>query len=235
MAAVIGPAEERGLIGGGVSVSEDGAAARVAVLLDHEPGSATAINTVDTIEDLLPGLVADAGLGDAVPLGQAPTAPDAVVVGLSGETALGGDTVEAVVGDLWRIALVALALNLLLLAIFMRALVAPALPARGERAGLRGRPRAHRVRLPGAARLRRPHLLRAARHRRPARLARLGLQRLRRRTHLGGGDAAHRRREAVAVATPQAARRDHRRGLTLAASFALLALVPLRRSASSRS
>ena len=31
---------------------------------------------------------------------------DAVILGISGETALGGDTVDAVVGDLWRIALV---------------------------------------------------------------------------------------------------------------------------------
>ena len=72
VAAVVGPAEERGVVGGGVSTSEDGGAARIAVLLDHEPGSATAINAVDALEDRLPGLVAGAGLGTAVPLGSPP-------------------------------------------------------------------------------------------------------------------------------------------------------------------
>ena len=211
VAAVVGPAEERGLIGRGVSTSEDGGAARIAVLLDHEPGSATAIDTVDALEDRLPGLVADAGLGTAVPLGQAAAAPDAVVVGLSGETALGGDTVDAVVGDLWRIALAALALNLLFLVIFMRALVAPLYLLAASVLGYARRPRAHRPRLPGAARLRRPHLLRAARHRGAARVARLGLQRLRRGAHLGGGaDAAAARGGRGGHAAGRG--RDHRRG-----------------------
>ena len=227
VAAVIGPAEERGLISKGVSVSEDGAAARIAVLLDHEPGSATAIDTVDTMEDRLPGLVADAGLGNAVPLGQAATAPDAVVVGLSGETALGGDTVEAVVGDLWRIALAALALNLLFLVIFMRALVAPlyllAASVLGYAAGLGLTVFAFQGLL-GYDGLTYYVPLATA-----VLLVSLGSDY---NVFVAGriwAEARTRRlREAVAVATPQAAGAITVAGLTLAASFALLALVPLR-------
>jgi RND superfamily putative drug exporter len=227
VATVVGPAEERGLIGQGVSTSEDGAAARIAVLLDHEPGSATAIDTVDGLEDRLPGLVADAGLGTAVPMGWAATAPDAVVVGLSGETALGGDTVEAVVGDLWRIGLAALALNLLFLVIFMRALVAPlyllAASVLGYAAGL-GLTVFVFQELLGYDGLTYYVPLATA-----VLLVSLGSDY---NVFVAGriwAEARTRRlREAVAVATPQAAGAVTVAGLTLAASFALLALVPLR-------
>ena len=53
------------------------------------------------------------GPGHGGGAGAAGTAPDAVASG-TGETALGGDTVEAVVSDLWRIALAALAAQPLL-------------------------------------------------------------------------------------------------------------------------
>ncbi|MET0683899.1 MAG: MMPL family transporter [Solirubrobacteraceae bacterium] len=226
VAAVVGPGEERGLTGGGVATTDDGGAARIAVLLDHEPGSATAIDTVERLEARLPGLVDATGLGRAVPLGAA-AAPDAVAVGLSGETALGGDTVDAVVGDLWRIALAALALNLLFLVIFMRALVAPlyllGASVLGYAAGLgltvfvfQGVlgydgltyyvPLATAVLLVSLGSD--YNVFVAGRIWTEARTRRL--------------------REAVAVATPQAAGAVTVAGLTLAASFALLALVPLR-------
>jgi RND superfamily putative drug exporter len=227
VAAVVGPAEERGVVGGGVSTSEDGGAARIAVLLDHEPGSATAINAVDALEDRLPGLVAGAGLGTAVPLGQPAAAPDAVVVGLSGETALGGDTVDAVVGDLWRIALAALLLNLLFLVLFMRALVAPlyllAASVLGYAAGL-GLTVVVFQGLLGFDGLTYYVPLATA-----VLLVSLGSDY---NVFVAGriwAEARTRRlREAVAVATPQAAGAITVAGLTLAASFALLALVPLR-------
>ena len=227
VATVVGPAEERGVVGGGVSTSEDGGAARIAVLLDHEPGSATAINAVDALEDRLPGLVAGAGLGTAVPLGQPAAAPDAVVVGLSGETALGGDTVDAVVGDLWRIALAALLLNLLFLVLFMRALVAPlyllAASVLGYAAGL-GLTVLVFQGLLGFDGLTYYVPLATA-----VLLVSLGSDY---NVFVAGriwAEARTRRlREAVAVATPQAAGAITVAGLTLAASFALLALVPLR-------
>ena len=44
---------------------------------------------------------------------------------VGGETAVAGETVDAVIADLKRIGIVALAVNLLLLALFLRALIAP--------------------------------------------------------------------------------------------------------------
>ena len=211
VATVVGPAEERGLIGQGVSTSEDGAAARIAVLLDHEPGSATAIDTVDTLEDRLPGLVADAGLGTRGADGagghgagrgrRRPQRRDGA--GRRHRRRRG----RRPVADRARGARAQPPLPRDLHARAGRA----ALPPRGERAGLRGRPRAHRVRLPGAARLRRPHLLRAAGHGRAARVAGLGLQRLRRRTHLGGGAHAAAARGGRGGHAAGGGR-DHRRG-----------------------
>ena len=227
VAGVIGPAEERGAIGNGVAVSDDGRGARIALLLDHEPGSATAINTVDRIEDRLPGLVAGAGLGTAVPVGGAAAGADAVVVGIGGETALSGDTVDAVVGDLWRIALVALALNLLFLVLFMRALVAPlyllAASVLGYAAGLGLTVYVFQGML-GYDGLTYYVPLATA-----VLLVSLGSDY---NVFVAGriwAEARTRRlREAVAVATPQAASAITIAGVTLAASFALLALVPLR-------
>ena len=227
VAAVVGPQEERGVLGDGVAVAKGGGAVRIAVLLDHEPGSATAIDAVDRLEDRLPALVADAGLGTAVPQQQAATTPDAVVIGISGETALGGDTVDAVVGDLWRIALVALALNLILLVLFMRALVAPlyllAASVLGYAAGL-GLTVLLFQGVLGYDGLTYYVPLATA-----VLLVSLGSDY---NVFVAGriwAEARTRRlREAVAVATPQAAGAITVAGVTLAASFALLALVPLR-------
>jgi RND superfamily putative drug exporter len=227
IAAVVGPQEEQGVLGGGAAITEDGGAARIAVLLDHEPGSATAIDAVDRLEGRLPTLVGDAGLGTAVPATQAATAPDAVAIGISGESALAGDTVDAVVDDLWRIALVALALNLLLLAIFMRALVAPvyllAASVLGYAAGL-GLTVLVFQGLLGYDGLTYYVPLATA-----VLLVSLGSDY---NVFVAGriwAEARTRRlREAVAVATPQAAGAVTVAGITLAASFALLAVVPLR-------
>ena len=227
VAGVVGPQEERGALGDSVAVTGDGGAARIAVLLDHEPGSATAIDTVDRLEERLPGLVAGAGLGTAVPQQAAATAPDTVAVGISGETALGGDTVEAVVGDLWRIALVALALNLVFLVLFMRALVAPlyllAASVLGYAAGL-GLTVLLFQGVLGYDGLTYYVPLATA-----VLLVSLGSDY---NVFVAGriwAEARTRRlREAVAVATPKAAGAVTVAGITLAASFALLALVPLR-------
>ncbi|HYI19476.1 MAG TPA: MMPL family transporter [Solirubrobacteraceae bacterium] len=227
VAAVVGPQEERGALGDGVAVTGDGGAARLAVLLDHEPGSATAIDAVDRLESRLPALIADAGLGTAVPQQAAGTGPDTVAVGVSGETALGGDTVNAVVDDLWRIAVVALGLNLLLLVLFMRALVAPlyllAASVLGYAAGL-GLTVLLFQGVLGYDGLTYYVPLATA-----VLLVSLGSDY---NVFVAGriwAEARTRRlREAVAVATPQAAGAVTVAGITLAASFALLALVPLR-------
>jgi RND superfamily putative drug exporter len=97
-----------------VAISEDGSAARYAVVLDREPLTAAAIDVVRVLEERIPGLAREAGLGSAD-----------VYVG--GQTAIAGQTVRFVVSDLWRIGAVTLLVNLILLALFLRALVAPVL------------------------------------------------------------------------------------------------------------
>ena len=60
----------------------------------------------------MPGLLRGAGLSGAR-------------VAYGGQTALADDTVSRVLADLGRVAVVAILVNLVLLALFMRALVAP--------------------------------------------------------------------------------------------------------------
>jgi RND superfamily putative drug exporter len=214
VAVVAGPAEEPAGLGGEVTVTRDQGAARIAAVLDEEPGSADAIDVANRLEARLPALAADAGLSGA-----------SLAVG--GETALGGDTVDAVVHDLWRIALVALLLNLLLLAIFMRALVAPlyllAASVLGFMAGLGLTVLVFQGVL-GYDGLTYYVPLATA-----VLLVSLGSDY---NVFVAGRiwtEARTRRlREAVAVATPQAAGAITVAGITLAASFALLALVPVR-------
>ena len=156
----------------------------------------------------------------------APGCPDARV-SYAGETALAPETVESLAGDLWRVALVTAVVMFVLLAIFLRALVAPLLLLAGSVLAFAASFGAHRAAAP-AARRRRLRLLRAAGRRRDARRPRLGLQ----RASSPGGSArrcaAAGMREAIAVAAPAASRAITVAGITLAATFALLAIVPLR-------
>jgi len=113
VAAVVGPREEIPSLNLNATVAPTGDAARMAVVLESEPDSAAAIDTLDSLEEDMPELLAEAGLDSGAE----------VLIG--GETKLASETVAAVVADLVRIALAALGANLLLLAIFMRALIAP--------------------------------------------------------------------------------------------------------------
>jgi RND superfamily putative drug exporter len=95
-----------------VLVSEDGNAARIAVILDPPPLDSEAIKVHQELDDRLPGLLRSAGLSDAQ-------------AAIAGQTALASDTVEAIVDSVALVGAVVLALNFLLLALFLRALVAP--------------------------------------------------------------------------------------------------------------
>jgi RND superfamily putative drug exporter len=111
VASVIGPREQpQGAPA--VLVSRDGGAARLAVLFDSDPTGAQAIDRLDALRDRLPALLRASGLG----------APQ---VQIGGETAVAHETVDGVLRDLRRIGLVALAVNLLLLMLFLRAVIAP--------------------------------------------------------------------------------------------------------------
>lgn len=96
----------------GVLTTEDGDAARMLVVLRDDPTEHRAIRAIRTLQDRLPGLLAAAGLGGAS-------------ASLAGDSALATATVDATSGELLRVGIVAALVNLVLLAVFLRALVAP--------------------------------------------------------------------------------------------------------------
>ncbi len=111
VARVIGPREQPPPAPP-VTIARDGGAARYAVVFDSDPSGATAIHRLQALRDRLPALLRESGLGKPQ-------------VAIGGETAIAHDTVDGVLSDLRRIGVVALAVNLLLLMLFLRALVAP--------------------------------------------------------------------------------------------------------------
>jgi RND superfamily putative drug exporter len=112
VAGVIGPRDEQRIHRHGIAVAGSGDAARYAVILSSDPFEPPAIDRLRALQDKLPALARRAGLGDAR-------------IEVGGATALASDTIKAVLGDLWRIAVVVLLVDFLLLAIFLRAVVAP--------------------------------------------------------------------------------------------------------------
>lgn len=112
VAGVIGPGDLPTADDVGAFTAETGEAIRYLVILDSTPLEATAIETLADVEAALPQLAADAGLGE-------------VTTYVGGDTALASGIIADTSNDLLRIGLVALAVNLLLLVIFLRALIAP--------------------------------------------------------------------------------------------------------------
>jgi RND superfamily putative drug exporter len=112
VAGVLGPRAISADVDRNVLVSDDGDAARLAVILEDSPLDSGAIETVRRLDGRLPELLRDSGLGSA----------DA---SLTGQSAIASDTVEGIVDSALVVGVVVLALNVLLLALFLRALVAP--------------------------------------------------------------------------------------------------------------
>jgi putative drug exporter of the RND superfamily len=112
VAGVVGPRELPVEAPGDVLVSEDGTAARVAVILDDPPLDSEAIKTVRELSERLPGILRESDLPEAQ-------------AALTGQTAIASDTVEAIVDSSAVVGAAVLALNFVLLALFLRALVAP--------------------------------------------------------------------------------------------------------------
>jgi RND superfamily putative drug exporter len=214
VAGVIGPREQRIFRRPGFVVSQSGNAARYAVILTSDPLEAPAISHLRELDRDLPTLLDQSGLGGAR-------------VEVTGATAIASDTITDVVHDLGRIAIVALIVDFLLLAIFLRALIAPlyllgaSVLALAATLGLTTYFFQSLLGYPGIT------------YYIPFAVAVLLVS-------LGSDynvfvtgriwDEAKTRplREAVAIATPRAARAITVAGLVLAGSFALLALVPLR-------
>ncbi len=112
VAAVLGPREQLPEAPDDLFVDSQGSAARFAIVFDDSPLGSQAINDLHNLEDRLPALLREAGLEGAK-------------AGFGGQTALAAQTVEAVVGSSLRVGTVVLAVNFILLALFLRALIAP--------------------------------------------------------------------------------------------------------------
>ena len=113
VAQVLGPRQQPVAHRFGVAVSQAGHAARYALFLRSDPLGARAISAIRALEHRLPTLLTQAGLGNSKAL-------------IAGDTALSADTVDDTLHDLGRVAPAALAAIFVVMALFLRALVAPA-------------------------------------------------------------------------------------------------------------
>ena len=112
VAGVLGPAQNFTAQAFDVVLAKSGNAARMLIVLKSDPLDATAINDLTALRDRLPELAASSGL-------------TAATLSLGGDTALAEGLVTSTEQDLYRIAIAGIAVNLLLLVVFLRALVAP--------------------------------------------------------------------------------------------------------------
>jgi RND superfamily putative drug exporter len=114
VAAVFGPDGLARLSGTDPFVSKDGNAVRVLVAFDSDPHAATAIDHLNRLESAMPAMLRDTDLSGAH-------------VSYAGDTPLAAETIDRLKGDSGRIAAVVIAANLVLLMIFLRSIVAPLL------------------------------------------------------------------------------------------------------------
>src|SRR5207248_2562005 len=96
----------------GAMLAASGGAARFVVVEKTDPLDATAISRVQQMQHDLPALARSAGLSG-------------VRFELGGQTALTGDSIGSVFADLGRVALAIMVVTLVLLALFLRSLLAP--------------------------------------------------------------------------------------------------------------
>ena len=111
VADVIGPADPVPRLAPEAFLSERASASRFVVVLDTEPTEHAAIERLEEIERALPGMLSAAG------------APGARAA-LAGDTAIASALVDAMLTELMRVGAAALLVNFLLLALFLRAIVA---------------------------------------------------------------------------------------------------------------
>ena len=93
-------------------IAPDGGAVRFALVYNTDPLNAAAIGQVRVLTARLPALGRAAGLRG-------------VRYEVGGQTALTGDAINATASDLWRVGLAIMVVTLLLLLLFLRALLAP--------------------------------------------------------------------------------------------------------------
>ena len=211
----LGPREQAAIRSARFAVADGGGAARLVVVLREDATGARGIADFQSLRDRMPALMRQAGL------------PPGVRASYSGDAALATEVVEAIGADVGRIAVAALLIAFVLLALFLRALVAPllllfasalavvasfGLTTLALRATGGGTDYIYYVPLVAIV-----LLVALGSDYNVFIAARIREEATRRRT-----------REAVAVAAPAASRAITAAGFTLAGTFALLALVPLR-------
>ncbi|HEX5289196.1 MAG TPA: MMPL family transporter, partial [Streptosporangiaceae bacterium] len=112
VAEIAGPASLPGAVPVNPMLAASGGAARFVVVENTDPLDATAISRVQQLQHDLPALARAAGLRGAR-------------FELAGQTALTGDSIGSVFADLSRVALAIMVVTLVLLALFLRSLLAP--------------------------------------------------------------------------------------------------------------
>ena len=111
-AGAVGPVEQPANAATRPFLTSDGGAARIVLVSSSDPLGPRADTDLARLRDAMPGLLQRAGLGG-------------VTVEYAGQTALAQSAVDAVSRDAVTIAAAVLVVNLLLMMLFMRALVAP--------------------------------------------------------------------------------------------------------------
>ncbi len=112
VAQVLGPAQNPLPEEFGIALARDGDAARFVVVFDTDPLTAPAIADLTGLQDRLPTLLAEAGVAGAT-------------VATTGQTAVAAELVALTREDLWKCLIAALLVQLVLLVLYLRALVAP--------------------------------------------------------------------------------------------------------------
>ncbi|MDN5791023.1 MAG: MMPL family transporter, partial [Micrococcales bacterium] len=112
IAGVIGPAQNVTGESHNIVLSDSGNAARMLIVLENDPLDAVAIDDLGALRERMPALADQSDLSDAT-------------ISLGGDTALAEGLVSSTEQDLYRIAIAAVLLNLILLTLFLRAIVAP--------------------------------------------------------------------------------------------------------------
>lgn len=118
VAGVIGPAQQALLektgfkAPQGITVATNGDAARYAVILNSDPLGGYAIQHIKDLKERAPSILRQAGLPGAH-------------VGFAGDSALAQETIDLNLADLGRISAAIIAVDLILLMLFLRAVVAP--------------------------------------------------------------------------------------------------------------
>ncbi|MDQ3094914.1 MAG: MMPL family transporter [Actinomycetota bacterium] len=120
VAGVLGPGNQPLRREIDILLASSGDAARYLVVLEDPPLGATAINNVEELSSRLPGLLDRSGLANAT----SRVAGNTVTAGLAGDTATAAFIVDLTERDLVRIAVAALLANLLMLLLFLRAVIA---------------------------------------------------------------------------------------------------------------